>query len=84
MRTITKEQIEAALDSLNAQYGRGDVVHVQHFAKKVRIKKQYGTEVVPFRIERRTVFFRGHQKTILKVEQYPVLKKAKGEGEHYT
>lgn len=59
-----------ALQHLNWSHGRGDIIHVgQHHGRapiKVKIKKQFGYETVHCRVKNRTVFFRGHQRTVAK------------------
>ena len=61
------DTIERALKSLNVQYGRGSVYYWQftnknHTLGMAYIKKQYGNEIIKFRIEKNSVHFRGHQK----------------------
>jgi hypothetical protein len=64
------EILRAILDHLNWNYGRGDIVHVgQHHGRnpiKVKLKMQFGYETAYCRVENRTVFFRGHQRTTAK------------------
>lgn len=63
MATMPKQVIVKALESLNANYGRGDVVKVDFKKGVVHIKKQYGEEFPSFRVEGGTVYFRDHQMT---------------------
>lgn len=57
------ETLTEVITRLNWLYGRGDVVHVGVYSRKVKIKKQFGYETVPYRVKNRTVFFRGHRQT---------------------
>jgi hypothetical protein len=61
---LPTESIRDALESLNSQYGRGSIVAVDYDSNRAVIKKQYGTEVAPFRVDGNTVFFRGHRVTV--------------------
>lgn len=62
--TISKKIIMGALNRLNALYGRGDIIHVDWKNMKVYAKKQYGTDVVSFKVIGNTVYFRSHQMSL--------------------
>lgn len=64
MKKPTHEEIRSALNRLNWNYGRGDVVSFFPKTGGVFIKKQYGFETAHYRIVNRTVYFRGHQMTV--------------------
>lgn len=65
MSPATKKKIREALNSLNWNYGRGDVIHVD-FAAMIFTRKpfQMQNEACSFRFENNTVFALGHQKMI--------------------
>lgn len=58
------EEILDALNSLNSNYGRGDIESVDFDNKIAHVKKQYGTENVRFDIQGNTLLFRGHRVTL--------------------
>ncbi len=65
MNAATKKKIREALDSLNWNYGRGDVTHVDFTAMTFTRKPfQMQIEVRSFRIENNTVYALSHQKKI--------------------
>lgn len=65
MSPATKKQIREALDSLNWNYGRGDVIHVDFTAMTFTRKPfQMRNEVRSFRFENNTVYALSHQKKI--------------------
>lgn len=70
--TVTIQELHNTLNGIEVRYGRGVVVHVQRAARKAVIRipsadtSKLQFQKLNFRLERRTVFFRGHQVTIPK------------------
>jgi len=63
MSPATKKKIREALNSLNWNYGRGDVIHVDYTANTFTRKPfQMRSEVRSFRFQNNTVHALGHKK----------------------